>query len=389
MKNIRETVAYFSIFATIAFLLCSCNKSEEGATFTVKGKIANAEEKNISVYYIGDNGIKEISSKMLDKNGDFEFRIASPEHFDFYMLNVEECGAIAFIADSTEVITINGDSESFIEEYTIDGNSENKHIKEIVLLRNALEKQVTEMANSTSPAITKTEREIRALVDEFKENIIKQYIIPAPGSASAYFALTLTIGNIPVFSPMTNREDSKYFAAVATNFQRLHPGTSHARNIKRIAEMGLNATRKPKTIELEAKESEALTTGIFDIKLPTANGDSIALSSQTGNVVLLDFTVYDNNELSSRNIKLRELYDKYRKHGFRIFQVSFDRREHFWQQSAANLPWSCVRDAGGSTAVLYNVMELPTFFLISRKGEVLLRDVQIENLEKEIEELLW
>lgn len=389
MRNIRKTVAYFSIFATIAFLLCSCNKSEEGATFTVKGKITNAEEKNICVYYIGDNGIKEISSKMLDKNGDFEFRIASPEHFDFYMLNVEECGTIAFIADSTEVITINGNSESFIEEYTIDGNSENQYIKEIVLLRNALEKQATEMANSTSPAITKTEREIRALVEEFKENIIKQYIIPAPGSASAYFALTLTIGNIPVFSPMTNREDSKYFAAVATNFQRLHPGTSHARNIKRIAEMGLNATRKPKTIELEAKESEALTTGIFDIKLPTANGDSIALSSQTGNVVLLDFTVYDNNELSSRNIKLRELYDKYWKHGFRIFQVSFDRREHFWQQSAANLPWSCVRDADGSTAVLYNVMELPTFFLISRKGEVLLRDVQIENLEKEIEELLW
>ena len=92
--------------------------------------------------------------------------------------------------------------------------------------------------------------------------------------------------------------------------------------------------------------------------------------------------------MSGRNIKMRELYSNYKDQGFEIYQVSLDRREHFWQQSAANLPWTCVRDASGASAKLYNVQVLPTFFLINRKGEVALRDAQIENTEKEIEKLL-
>ena len=107
-----------------------------------------------------------------------------------------------------------------------------------------------------------------------------------------------------------------------------------------------------------------------------------------GKVILLDFTVYENTGISSRNIQLREIYEKYNSQGFEIFQVSADRREHFWQQSANNLPWTCVRDADGRAIALYNVHTIPTFFLINRNGEVILRDAQIENTEKEIERLL-
>ena len=92
--------------------------------------------------------------------------------------------------------------------------------------------------------------------------------------------------------------------------------------------------------------------------------------------------------MSSRNITMRELYEKYNKQGFDIYQISFDRREHFWQQSAGNLPWTCVRDAHGSSISLYNVQTIPTFFLINKNGEIILRDTQIENTEKEIEKLL-
>lgn len=392
MNLSNRTAKLFSILAACALLLCSCGKNNsEGAkdpVFTVKGTITNAADRNIAVYHIDDNGIMEMGSAKLGKNGCFEFPVASPEHFDFYLLNVDSCGTIAFVADSTETITINGNGDNLIEDYAIDGNAENLKIKEISILRNALEKQVTTMANSKSPAVLKTEREIRDLVNEFKENLITQYIVPAPGSISAYFALTLTVGNIPIFNPLADRNDSKCFAAVATSYERLHPDTRHARNVKRIAEQGLNATRQPKTVEVEVEESEATTTGLFDIKLPQEEGDSIALSSLKGKVVMLDFTAYANTDLSSRNIALRELYNKYGKRGFEIYQISLDTREHFWQQSAANLPWVCVRDARGTYTRLYNVESIPTFFLISKKGEVRLRDAQISDIDKEIEKLL-
>ena len=389
MRFFKGILTLLSTFIAAAIVLTSCNKkAEEGPVFIVKGNIENGADKSISIYNIAEGGAKEISTAKLDGNGNFEFRVTSPEHFDFYLLNVEECGTIVFIADSTETITINSDAKNLVQDYTIDGNEENQRIKELQMLRDALEKQVSIMASSTSPAVVKTEREIRAVVDEFKENIKKQYIIPAPGSASAYYALTMTLGGSPIFNPMADRNDCRCFAAVATNYQRLYPETKHTKRITKIAEEGLKATRPPKQVELEVEERSATITDMFNLKLPQANGDTIALSSLQGKVILLDFTIYENTEIGGRNIKMRELYNKYKSKGFEIYQVSFDRREHFWQQSAANLPWTCVRDASGASARLFNVQVLPTFFLINKKGEVILRDEQIENTEKEIEKLL-
>lgn len=389
MRIFKGILTLFSTFIAAAIVLTSCNKkAEEGPVFIVKGNIENGADKSISIYNIAEGGAKEISTAKLNGNGNFEFRVTSPEHFDFYLLNVEECGTIVFIADSTETITINSDAKNLVQDYTIDGNEENQRIKELQVLRDALEKQVSIMASSTSPAVVKTEREIRAVVDEFKENIKKQYIIPAPGSASAYYALTMTLGGSPIFNPMADRNDCRCFAAVATNYQRLHPETKHTKRITKIAEEGLKATRPPQQVELEVEERSATITDMFNLKLPQANGDTIALSSLQGKVILLDFTIYENTEIGGRNIKMRELYNKYKNKGFEIYQVSFDRREHFWQQSAANLPWTCVRDASGASARLFNVQVLPTFFLINKKGEVILRDEQIENTEKEIEKLL-
>lgn len=389
MRIFKGILTLFSTFIAVALILTSCNKkAEEGPVFIVKGNIENGADKSISIYNIAEGGAKEISTAKLDGNGNFEFRVTSPEHFDFYLLNVEECGTIVFIADSTETITINSDAKNLVQDYTIDGNEENQRIKELQVLRDALEKQVSIMASSTSPAVVKTEREIRAVVDEFKENIKKQYIIPAPGSASAYYALTMTLGGSPIFNPMADRNDCRCFAAVATNYQRLYPETKHTKRITKIAEEGLKATRPTQQVELEVEERSATITDMFNLKLPQANGDTIALSSLQGKVILLDFTIYENTEIGGRNIKMRELYNKYKNKGFEIYQVSFDRREHFWQQSAANLPWTCVRDASGASARLFNVQVLPTFFLINKKGEVILRDEQIENTEKEIEKLL-
>lgn len=389
MRIFKGILTLFSTFIAVALILTSCNKkTEEGPVFIVKGNIENGADKSISIYNIAEGGAKEISTAKLDGNGNFEFRVTSPEHFDFYLLNVEECGTIVFIADSTETITINSDAKNLVQDYTIDGNEENQRIKELQMLRDALEKQVSIMASSTSPAVVKTEREIRAVVDEFKENIKKQYIIPAPGSASAYYALTMTLGGSPIFNPMADRNDCRCFAAVATNYKRLYPETKHTKRITKIAEEGLKATRPTQQVELEVEERSATITDMFNLKLPQANGDTIALSSMQGKVILLDFTIYENTEIGGRNIKMRELYNKYKNKGFEIYQVSFDRREHFWQQSAANLPWTCVRDASGASARLFNVQVLPTFFLINKKGEVILRDEQIENTEKEIEKLL-
>ena len=390
MKILKNT-ALFCIIASIISLFYACNDKQACPTFTVKGKIENAAGKTLYLSNIGINGNIVLDSIKIDKNGLYTFEQPQPASYDFFFIAINGVKPIPFAIDSTETITINSDANNFYDSYTIEGNIESQQIKEMNELQAALEKQVNEMLKSTSPAIIKTRNEIYTLIGEFKQNISRQYIIPTPDKASAYYALSLSLNGEPLFQPKNNRNDSKCFAAVATSMKIRFPKAKRTQHLYKIAEESMAATRPQKTKTVEIEEGNTTTTGLFNIELPGIAGDSISLSSFAGKVVLLDFTMYEDAKISSRNINLRELYSKYHDKGFEIYQVSYDTREHFWQQSASNLPWTCVRDGAGTNSQyirLYNIQTLPTFYLINRDNEIVLRDNQIENLEKEIEKLL-
>lgn len=380
-----------AIAIIISLLFSACNNKPEQPSFTVKGKIENAAGKTLYLSNIGIRGNIILDSTKIDKEGRYSFKQPQPASYDFFLIALKGERPIPFAIDTTETITINSDANNFYGSYTVEGNNESLKIKEMNELQAALEKQINGMLESTSPAIIKTRNEIYALIGEFKQNISKQYILPSPDKANAYYALTLTLNGEPLFQPKNNRNDSKCFAAVATSMKLRYPKAKRTLHLCKLAEEAMVATRPRNTKEIEIKEGNATTTGLFDIKLPGINGDSISLSSFAGKVVLLDFTMYEDAKISSRNINLREIYSKYRDKGFEIYQISYDTREHFWQQSASNLPWTCVRDGRGNSSPyirLYNIQALPTFYLINKNNEIALRNTQIENLEKEIETLL-
>ena len=382
----------FCIIAAGSMLIFSaCNNKPARPSFTVNGKIENAAGKTIYLSNMGIKGNIILDSAIIDKDGSYTFSRPRPASYEFYFVAIKGEKPLVFAIDSTETVTINSNAESFYDSYTVEGNTESQKIKELHELQIALEKQVNGMLKSTSPAVVKTRNDIYSLIGEFKENISRQYIILTPDKASAYYALSLTLNGEPLFQPRNNRTDSKLFAAVATSMRLRFPNAKRTQHLCKIAEEAMTATRPVKTRNIEVEEGDVTTTGLFDIKLPGINGDSISLSSLAGKVVLLDFTMYEDAKISARNIALRELYSKYNSKGFEIYQISYDAREHFWQQSASNLPWTCVRDGEGaysSYIKLYNVQTLPTFYLINKDNEIALRDAQIENIEKEIEKLL-
>ena len=85
--------------------------------------------------------------------------------------------------------------------------------------------------------------------------------------------------------------------------------------------------------------------------------------------------------------ELRELYNKYHSRGFEIYQISLDRSVLLWKESTANIPWVCVReDNAGKTsfAATYNVQQLPTMFLLNKKGVIMGRDYDFKTLEEVI-----
>ena len=395
MKYIYTKQFFTTLFATLAiFSFTACDKTEETATkecgpsFTINGTINNAEGKVL--YFANESlgGTQLLDSVKIGDDGKFEFSKPKHETFEFYVIGFRDGTPVVIAVDSTETITLTADADN-IKECRIEGSPESEKIREMSGLIRALELQIAGMKPDASYLSKKA-----AMTEEFKDNIARQYIIPSPDKASAYFALWLVCKNDALFKPFERRTDSKYYAAVATSMKRMFPEAQRTKHICDIAERGMKMTR-PVTIEdiekFEAMASEAKVNDIFEISLPNRDGDSISLSSLKGKVTLLDFTVYEDSKIRMRNVDLRELHDKYAKAGLEIYQVSLDSREHFWQQEVLALPWKCVRDSRGAASphlVVYNVFSIPTFFLIDKNGEIVLRDAQIENLAKEIEKLL-
>ncbi len=384
--KITKFLAAISIVAT----LCACTKEPH---FTIEGEIKDSKGKTLYLTHIGINGVTKKDSTTLDDKGLFSFKQPRPECYDFYALQLKEGGRRITIAiDSTETVTVKSTAKNFADSCTIAGSPESLRIRELSKLEEALQQQVNLLIKNSTPAVGETRETIYNLIGEFKKNIFSQYIAHAPQKASAYYALFLRVNRDPIFSPSNNRFDSRCFAAVANSLHIAHPHATRAIHLYNIATKGMAATKPsaPRdTININSNEIERI--GLFDIALPNIYGDTISLSSLKGKVVLLDFTVYSIAGISSRNVGLREIYNEYHDKGLEVYQVSFDTNESFWNNSAENLPWICVRDDAGQASnnlLLYNLRELPTFYIINRNNEIVYRDNQVTDLKKTIEELL-
>ncbi len=387
--NLYKTKTVSLIIILLLTTILSCNDTRK---FTIHGTIADAEGKMLYLSNIGVQGNRLLDSIRLDKEGNFTFSQPGNEYFDFYRLKLQGAGRqITLVADSTETIEINSQSTDFADAYEVKGSQENIKIKELSLLEKSLQKQIEQLQKSNSPAIGETMQNIEKIIDEFKRNICTEYIIPAPHSPSAYYSLFLNVNGVYIFNPMQNRFDSKCFAAVATSLDNIYPHSPRANQLYNIARKGMADTAPVRKDTIDLSSTKVVTTGILEINLPDIDGDSISITSLAGKVVMLDFTLYQDTRMGVRNLELRELYNKYKEKGFEIYQISHDTDEHYWKTSAENLPWICVRDASVGEAQhlsLYRIEKLPTFFLINRNNELVLRDTQITDLEKSIEQLL-
>ena len=380
---------YIVIFAALVLAFAACDK---GPGFTIKGVVTNAEGKSIYLSHLGVDKNVLVDSARIGKDGAFLFSQPRPDSYDFYRLQLDGKGRSVTIAiDSTECVSLTADGGDFAESCKIEGSEESGKIEELEQLRMALEKQVDHHLKESGSAVGDARVAVYKITKEFKENIFKQYILPAPDKASAYYALFMQVHGMFLFNPNNSRFDSKCFSAVATSLNNRYPGSARARNMYSIASKGMQMTRPVVPDTIEAKEANLSTIGLFDIKLPDIKGDSISLSSLKGKVVLLDFIAYGDTRTSEHTIALREVYNRNKEQGFEIYQVSLDGNEHFWKTSADNLPWLCVRDGAGVNSpnlMLYKVEKLPTFFLINKENEIVARDEQVADLQTEIEKLL-
>lgn len=369
----------------------SCNEKK----FHIDGTITGAADSTLYFENMSLDGAVKIDSAKLSEDGTFAFEGTAPTAPEFYRLRI--AGQFINIAvDSTETINIKAQYPQMATQYEVSGSEDCQRIKELSLMQSSLQAQVNAIARNPELGAQAAADSVSRIVEAYKTRVKTEYIFKAPMKASSYFALFQTIyaGGQPVllFNPRTSEQDIKVFGAVATSWDTFYPNEKRGENLHNIAIEGMKDVRYLRS-QQQAEEIEASkvnTSGILDFTLTDNTGAARSLSSLKGNVVLLDFHLFADQNSMKRIMSLRELYNKYHAQGFQIYQVAIDGDEHFWKTQTAALPWISTRVEDNTSSVLqmYNVQQVPTFFLLNRSCNVVKRDAQIKDIDAEIKALL-
>ena len=388
--NISKTLSALAVSLMMLGAVSCSNKK-----FEVSGNISDAKDSLLYFENMSLNGAVVVDSTKLDADGNFSFAVDAPSAPEFYRLRI--AGQIINVAaDSTEHVTIKAAYPTMASQYEVSGSDECAKIKELAIGQMALQATINNIVRNTNLNDDVMRDSIRVILAQYKEGVKNNYIFKEPMKAYAYFALFQTIAlgyeNVLVFNPRSNEDDVKVFAAVATSWDTYYPKAERGLNLHNIAIEGLKNIRIMKAEQQQTVDpSKVEYTGVIDIALPDNKGNIRKLSSLKGKVVMLDFHAFATKESTARIMQLRELYNKYHAQGFEIYQVSVDPDEHFWKTSVAALPWVCVHSDDGLNAAelgMYNVKDIPTYFLIDKNNVLQKRDVQIKDIDAEIKALL-
>lgn len=386
----KKTISSLMTLLVAALVITSCG----GGKFHVKGNITKAKDSVLYFENMSLDGPVAIDSVKLSESGEFSFSDDAPDAPEFYRLRIAN-QIINLSVDSTETITVKADYPRMSTGYTVEGSEQCNVIKDLALKQINLQAFVTGIENNPAIGYDAVEDTIVKTIEKYKEYIKLNYIYKQPMKASSYFALFQTIGNRLIFNPRQSKEDIKAFAAVATSWDTYYPNSLRGENLHNIAIEGMKNVRilenKLAASQRGIDPSKVNVSNIIEIALADNHGNQRRLTDMKGRVVLLDFHVFGAEGSTQRIMKLREIYNKYHSKGLEIFQVSFDPDEHFWKTQTAALPWICVHDDAAMNSnllTLYNIQQLPTFFLVDKSNVLYKRDAQIKNLDAEIQSLL-
>ena len=369
--------------------LCSCNQQK----FHIEGTIEGAQDSLLYLENMSLNGPEVIDSLQLKADGHFAFALKANEAPEFYRLRLAN-EIVNLSIDSTETVTVKGTFPGLSSNYEVEGSDNCKKIKELALKQMKLQQQINLIASSPVLGVRAVEDSVQNVLRAYKEDVKMNYIFAHPDQSYAYYALfqSFQLGMMQgfIFNPHTSEDDIKVYAAVATSWDQLYPDAERGKNLHNIAIEGMKNVRilRNRMAEQELQLEQASDIDIINLSLSDKNGNVRRLSDLKGQVVLLDFHVFAEEHSMQRIMALRELYNKYHSAGLEIYQVSEDEDIHFWKTQTAALPWICVHDQNTQAALSYNVMQIPTYFLIDRNNSLRKRDAQVKDLEAEIRSLL-
>ncbi len=372
------------LLIAISFLgIVACNRSG----ITIQGKISNSDGK----VYLGEMdllSVKNVDSTTVGKNGRFTFheKIQQPT---FYQLKLKNNQSVQLLLNPGDKVKLEGDGLSLLSTIKVDGSAQTERITELnkrlaatVAKLDSLSSEYDSYANKpgNDSMLARLAKEYESTLQQHRTYTIG-FILQDINSLANLTALYQEIS--PGTYLLNRYRDLQYFKIVTDSLTKNYPKLTP---VKVLADDYSKRFAQYKSNEL-ISNAKNISYGLPEVNLPDIEGDTVSLSSLKGKYVLLCFWAsWDDNSIR-QNLQLKDVYQRYHRKGFEIYQVSLDKSYDNWKKEVHfdELPWINVCDStypASRAAASYNVTEIPLNFLLNKQqDEILGKNLTADQLE--------
>jgi len=389
MRSKYYWICLFSLPLFTALLTTCGNRDTARINLTVKGAPDSTE---VVVSRLAMNEMQVLDTVYTSK-GKVAYKVTVyPDSPEFVYLTYGQGGNVPLLLQDRDRVNVTADW-SDLSKVSVEGSEESVLMQEVDSVIKAFNAEFDRLASELAEAeerggqaeVTRLKRELGSLYVKCKQNAIK-YVYSHPKSMSVIPMLYLkTSGGLPVFSQTT---DAILMERVYDSLKTVYPASPYLVSLADEVSLRLNA------MEIQNKMAAAEAVDFPEIVLNDVNGQQQSLTALKGKVIILMFWDASNVEQRVYNTDLKILYERYHSRGLEVYQVGLNSDKTAWamQVKEQGLPWISVCDpaAGASVgAMLYNITQLPSMYVISRDGSIQSRDVfDMRMLENEIRRLL-
>ena len=346
----------------------------------ISGRFVGLNAKMVYLEETAVGGGKIIDSVALDPDGYYQLEVKNlPETPSLYHV-VYNKGRIPLLVSRGESIELTS-MGNVLMNYAVSGSRESellrKFNKEFFDGQLALDRVVHKYRMADSVELVRLDAEYRSTYRDIKRKQIS-FIIENKATLAAVYALYQRLHGDQHLASSEN--DIIYYRAVLDAVSESYPNSPFLLSLSNdIASMSARISLM-RSIE-ERSYPELIGRDMY--------GNERSLSSLDGNVILVDFWSAELGNCNAINADLKEIYELYKPHGFRVYQVSADTSKVTWVTAvqAQRLPWISVCDFYGEISPMlraYNVRQLPTNYLIDRNGNIIAKNLYGKALESKL-----
>jgi len=367
-------------FLSAVTLLVACNEKKKSG-FELSGTLTNASE-GVSVYLdrLTTQGTNHLDSTKMDKDGKFTFHTKGV-YKGFYNLRITQSSYATLILDSTEQVTITGNSQLLGDTYKVDGSTDSKlfgqmnsNMKTASFKMDSIKKLYQALLGTYGNDTAKMdslshvfEKPYDAIMADQKAYIAK-FVKDNPSS----FACLAAIQQLPYeeyTSCYTTLDDALTKAYPTSTYVTLFH--TDVANLKRVA-VGSPAP---------------------DFTLPDTDGKDFSLSSLKGKVVLIDFWASWCGPCRASLPGIVKIYNKYKDKNFVMLSVSLDKDKDHWLAGIKQfgLTWTNVSDLkywDSKVVRLYGFDGIPFSVIVGADGNIVAKGLEVPAVDAKLESLL-